>query len=128
MGIPKSKTSVVYNFHNLEYSEKQIRKKRLYAAALAALIVFVGVFTYFFRTTAIQLIPWQDGLVEVVGVKTYQPEDAVVDDRNPETGKSVTPSPTPAPYRAYQQPYMHLREMKNDYRARFKLPCPHQAR
>ena len=91
---PEKPVDTVRPLQNLK---KQIRKKRLYAAALAALIVFVGVFTYFFRTTAIQLIPWQDGLIEVVGVKTYQPEDAVVDDRNPETGKSVTPSPTTAP-------------------------------
>ena len=84
----------------LQNLKKQIRKKRLYAAALAALIVFVGVYTYFFRTMAIQLIPWQDGLIEVVGVKTYQPEDAVVDERDTETGEAVAPSPTAAPYTA----------------------------
>ena len=82
----------------LQILKKQIRKKRLYAAALAALIVFVGVYTYFFRTMAIQLLPWQDGLIEVVGVKTYQPEDLVVDERDTETGEFVTPSPTTAPY------------------------------
>ena len=91
---PEKPVDTVRPLQNLK---KQIRKKRLYAAALAALAVFVGVYTYFFRTTAIQLIPWQDGLIEVVGVKTYQPEGAVVDDRNPETGKSATPSPTMAP-------------------------------
>ena len=91
---PEKPVDTVRPLQNLK---KQIRKKRLYAAALAALIVFVGVFTYFFRTTAIQLIPWQNGLIEVVGVKTYQPENAVVDERDPETGKSVIPSPTTAP-------------------------------
>ena len=80
--------------------KKQIQKKRIYAAALAALIVFVGVYTHFFRTTAIQLIPWQDGLIEVVGVKTYQPEDIVVEERDTETSESVNPFPTTAPYPA----------------------------
>jgi len=84
----------------LQNLKKQLRKKRLYAAALAALIVFVGVYTHFFRTMAIQLVPWQDGLIEIVGVKTYQPEEVVDDERDPETGESVTPSPTKAPYTA----------------------------
>ena len=83
----------------LQNLKKQIRKKRLYAAALAALIVFVGVFTYFFRTTAIQLIPWQDGLIEVVGVKADHSEDNV-NERDTETGESVVHSPTTAPYTA----------------------------
>ncbi len=58
----------------LQNLKKQLRRKRLYAAALAALCVFVGVYTYFFRFMAIQLIPWQDGLVEVVGVKASHPD------------------------------------------------------
>lgn len=41
MGIPKSKTSVVYNFHNLEYSEKQIRKK-LERKLDTAKLIFLG--------------------------------------------------------------------------------------
>ena len=57
----------------LQNLKKQLRRKRLYAAALAALCVFVGVYTYFFRFMAIQLIPWQDGLIEVVGVKAFHP-------------------------------------------------------
>ena len=84
----------------LQNLKKQLRKKRLYAAALAALIVFVGVYNYFFRTMAVQLLPWQDGLIEIIGVKTYQPEDVVVDERDTETSESVTPSPTTAPYTA----------------------------
>lgn len=58
----------------LQNLKKQIQIKRLYAAALAALFVFIGVFTYFFRETAIQTIPWQDGLVEVVGIESYPPD------------------------------------------------------
>ena len=90
---PEKPVDTVRPLQNLK---KQIRKKRLYAAALAALAVFVGVYTYFFRTTAIQLIPWQDGLIEVVGVKADHSEDNV-NERDTETGKSVTPSPTTAP-------------------------------
>ena len=82
----------------LQNLKKQIRKKRLYAAALAALIVFVGVYTYFFRAMAIQLIPWQDGLIEVAGVKAYHPDD--VDACDAEIGESVASSPTTAPYTA----------------------------
>ena len=59
----------------LQNLKKQIRLRRAYAAALAALIVFVGVYTYFFRTIAVRLLPWQDGLIEVVGVETYLAED-----------------------------------------------------
>ncbi len=90
---PEKPVDTVRPLQNLK---KQIRKKRLYATALAALIVFVGVFTYFFRTTAIQMIPWQDGLIEVVGVKADHPEDNV-NERDTETGESVVYSPTTAP-------------------------------
>ena len=93
---PEKPVDTVRPLQNLK---KQIRKKRLYAAALAALIVFVGVFTYFFRTTAIQLIPWQDGLIEVVGVKADHSEDNV-NERDTETGESVVHSTTTAPYTA----------------------------
>lgn len=58
----------------LQNLKKQIRKKRLYAAALAALCVFVGVYTYFFRVIAIQILPWQDGLIQVEGVETVTPD------------------------------------------------------
>ncbi len=93
---PEKPVDTVRPLQNLK---KQIRKKRLYAAALAALAVFVGVYTYFFRTTAIQLIPWQDGLIEVVGVKADHSEDNV-NERDTETGESVVYSPTTAPYTA----------------------------
>lgn len=78
----------------LQNLKKQIRKKRLYAAALAALIVFVGVYIYFFRTMAVQLIPWQEGLIEIVGV------DVVVDERDTEIDESISSSPTTASYTA----------------------------
>ena len=82
----------------LQNLKKQIRLKRIYAAALAALIVFVGVYAYFFRITALQTIPWQDGLIEVVGVKSIQSEDEYVNEGDIGIGKSVTPVPTAMPY------------------------------
>ena len=81
----------------LQDLKKQIRMKRLYAAALASLCVFVGVFTYFFRTTAIQLIPWQDGLIEVARIEAYPSEDIGADGHETESGGSAAPSPTVAP-------------------------------
>ena len=76
----------------LQNLKKQLRRKRLYAAALAALCVFVGVYTYFFRVMAIELIPWQDGLIEVVGVKAFHP-DAGDDECDTEKGKSMASWP-----------------------------------
>ena len=100
MNVPvENPVDTVKPLRNLK---KQIRKKRLYAAALAALIVFVGVYTHFFRTMAVQLVPWQDGLIEVVGVKAQQPEDAAVDEHDTETGESAASSPTAAPFPAKQ--------------------------
>ena len=81
-------------FQNLK---KQIRKKRLYAAALAALCVFVCVYTYFFREIAIRMIPWQDGLIEFAGIETYHPEHDRTDERDTATEGSGTPAPTLAP-------------------------------
>ena len=81
----------------LQNLKKQLRKKRLFAAALAALLVFIGVYTYFFRVIAIRMIPWQDGLIEVVGVRSEQPDDA---ERDAKTEGSAAPAPTAAPFTA----------------------------
>ena len=45
----------------LQNLKKQLRKKRLYAAALAALIVFVGVYTYFFPQWPFSCCPGRTG-------------------------------------------------------------------
>lgn len=80
----------------LQNLKKQLRKKRLYAAALAALCVFIGVYTYFFRVIAIRMIPWQDGLVEVTGVKALHPGNNGAADLDTEAG-APAPSPTVKP-------------------------------
>ena len=82
----------------LQNLKKQIRRKRICAAALAALLVFVGVYTYFFRGTTIQPIPWQDNLIEFARIETYHPEYADFDAHNIDTEGSVAPVPTTAPH------------------------------
>ena len=77
--------------------KKQIRKKRIYAAALAALCVFVGVYTWFFRAADIRMIPWQDGLMEVAGIESDAPENDSADERDTEAGKSAASVPTEKP-------------------------------
>jgi len=81
----------------LQRLKKQIRIRRIYAAALAALCVFVGVYTYFFRTTAVQMLSWQDGLIEVARVETYHAENHDVPEHDSKAGKSADPVPTVAP-------------------------------
>lgn len=55
--------------------KKEISKRRWYTAIIAALCVFVVVFTYFSHQNVMQLVPWQDGLIEVVGTETRPYED-----------------------------------------------------
>lgn len=56
--------------------KKQIRKRRLCAALIAALCVFIAVFVFFFRTeNGYQVILWREDLFEVKGVQTVTPED-----------------------------------------------------
>ena len=54
---------------SLQTLKKEIRKRRWYAAAMAALCVFVLVFTYFYHQNTLQLVPWEDGLIEVQGIE-----------------------------------------------------------
>ncbi len=81
----------------LQNLKKQLRKKRLLAAALAALCVFIGVYTYFFRIIDIRMLPWQDGLVEVVRVERDQTEAIAAAESDTNTGDAVAPAPTLAP-------------------------------
>ncbi len=50
--------------------KKQIRKRRWYAAVLAALCVFVAVCTFFYHESKMQLVPWEEGLIEVKGIES----------------------------------------------------------
>lgn len=53
----------------LQSIKKQLRIRRLRAAALAALAVFIVLFTYYFRQDSPHPIPWKDGLVTVVNAE-----------------------------------------------------------
>ncbi|MGI6173836.1 MAG: zf-HC2 domain-containing protein [Christensenellales bacterium] len=54
----------------LKSLKKQIQKRRWRAAGIAALCVFVVVFTYFYHTRSTQIIPWEEGLIEAKGIET----------------------------------------------------------
>ncbi|MBQ8161571.1 MAG: zf-HC2 domain-containing protein [Clostridia bacterium] len=55
--------------------KKEIGRRRLLSAIAAALLVFVSVYVYFYHETSMQLIPWQDGLIEVRGIEQRSYED-----------------------------------------------------
>lgn len=79
----------------LQSLKKEIRKRRWYAAVLAALCVFIGVYAYFFHATSMRFVPWQEGLIEVAGIKTLPSADENVDPA-PEA-KENDPTPTAPP-------------------------------
>ena len=77
--------------------KRQIRRRRWYAALIAALCVFVGVYAYFYRAVSMKIVPWQDGLIEVAGVKKVNPADeGGTGEGSPEADEAV-PMPTAAP-------------------------------
>ena len=81
----------------LQTLKKEIRKRRLHAAIIAALCVFIGSYTYFFHAASMKYVPWQEGLIEVVGIKSNDPEEhSGGDEHLPETAEAA-PIPTVAP-------------------------------
>lgn len=60
--------------HPLKSLKKQLRLRRWCAALMAALMVFTILFTCFFHTSSMQLLPWEDGLVKVKGVEAVGPQ------------------------------------------------------
>ena len=77
--------------------KREIRKRRWYAAIIAALFVFVGLYTYFYHVTDMKFVPWQEGLIEVARVENAQPADGdSIDDYISEAGETA-PAPTVAP-------------------------------
>ena len=54
----------------LQSLKKEIRKRRRYAAVIAALCVFIAVFTFFYHENNMRLVPWEEGLIEVKGIET----------------------------------------------------------
>lgn len=81
----------------LETLRKEIRRRRRYAAALAALCVFIGVYTYFFHAMGMKYVPWQDGLMEAVRVETIDPATYFSDDGPAAENEEALPAPTAAP-------------------------------
>ena len=53
----------------MEALKKEIRRRRIYAAAIAALIVFIVTYTVFYHESAWRVVPWEEGLVQVTGVE-----------------------------------------------------------
>ena len=95
--IEASTETPVETVKPLRLLKKEIRKRRWYAAILAALCVFIVVFTYFFHVTNMDYILWQDGLIEVVGVETINPEEYFSGDEQLPINDEAVPVPTAAP-------------------------------
>lgn len=73
----------------LQSLKKQLRKRRWYAAAIAALCVFVAVFTYFFHENEMKLVPWEEGLMEVRGIEARPVEDVRKGDDLPDQNEAT---------------------------------------
>ena len=67
----------------LQTLKKEIRKRRWYAAAIAALCVFVAVFTWFYHENEWKLVPWEEGLAEVTGTEERPYEEVFGSDDDP---------------------------------------------
>ena len=64
----------------LQSLKKQIRKRRRYAAVIAALCVFIAVYTLFYHGNAMRPVAWEEGLIEVKGVETRPLEEVYEED------------------------------------------------
>ncbi len=69
----------------LKSLKKEIQRRRWYTAIIAALCVFVAVYTCFYHEGSMKLIPWEDGLIEVQGIET-RPYDEVFEHDGTRTG------------------------------------------
>ena len=74
----------------LQSLKRQIRKRRWYAAAIAALCVFIAVFTCFYHETNMRLVPWEEGLIEVKGVEARPWQEVYGEDAVPAESKEDT--------------------------------------
>ena len=100
--IETSADAPVESVKPLQTLRKEIRKRRWYTAVLAALCVFIAVFTWSFHTTSMNYIPWQEGLIEVAGVKTINPEEYFSGEEQSPLNNKAIPGPTAAPASAEQ--------------------------
>lgn len=62
--------------------KKELQNRRRFTAAITALMVFVFLFPIFYHAASMKLVPWQDGLIEVLGVKPLQSADKTYTDEN----------------------------------------------
>ena len=77
--------------------KREIRKRRWYTAVIAALCVFVGLYTYFYHTISMKIVPWQEGLIEVARVETINPAEYFSDNGHVPENDEAVPAPTVAP-------------------------------
>lgn len=50
--------------------KKEIRKRRWFSAIVAAMLVFVVVYTYFYHENEMEMVPWQNELIVVEGIES----------------------------------------------------------
>ena len=74
-GLEKPEITPAESLQAMQKLKKSLRARRWRTAALAALIVFLPLFTFFARSTVKQYLPYSEGLVTVEGVKPYDPSE-----------------------------------------------------
>ncbi|MDO4836932.1 MAG: zf-HC2 domain-containing protein [Clostridia bacterium] len=72
--------------------KKAIRKRRWYTAIVAALCVFIVVYTWFFHADAMHPVAWIDGLVTVKGIENRPSSDVYAQD---DTGEEAPAEAVP---------------------------------
>ena len=81
--IKSAPTSQIETTKPLINLKKQIRKRRIFTAIIAALCATIVVFTCFYHENSAKLIPWKEGLVNVRGIENVPYEkvnDGIKDD------------------------------------------------
>ncbi len=53
----------------LKALKKEIKRRRLYAALIAALFVFAAVYTWFYHASEWKAVPWEEGLIKTAGIQ-----------------------------------------------------------
>lgn len=89
-GIEAGVEKTVDTVKPLQTLKKEIRKRRLYAVLIAALCVFVAVYTGFYHTTEWKPVPWEEGLIEVTGIEERPYEEVFGPDAAPDESRNTT--------------------------------------
>lgn len=69
--------------------KKEIRKRRWFSVIVAALFVFVAVYTFFYHDGKLELIPWERGLIEVEGIEARPYEEVYGDTESSDASEST---------------------------------------